>query len=120
MNPTILSPNTSGQGYCDAHRFSGYHPLAMQYGYLYSHSTPITHMNGVTRILHTYRAGDHTLSFGDHPSTRWHTSTAPASGRQHSGDTYEELARHLANKARRHRSLRAKQAAARPPLASVS
>ncbi len=103
---TIQSPNTSGQGFCPAHADSAYHRIAIEFGYAYSHSTPVTFLTGRRVVLHTYKQGNHHLSFGQDTATAWATSCTTASGRRWEGFGSARLSRHLAGKRQRYADLR--------------
>lgn len=102
---TIQLPNSSGQGFCQLHESAANHWVAVKFGYTYSHSTPITRQDGSTYLLHTYRHGEHTLSFST-TGCQWTTSVSTASGRCCQGERQDALIRHLASKRRRYAELR--------------
>jgi len=103
MNSIIESPNSSGQGYCSDHALSPFHAIAEEYGYRYSHSTPIHRQNGTVYVWHTYTHGKHTIGFSE---TAWNTSCGTHSGRHETGIVPAFLARHLASKRKRYPELR--------------
>jgi hypothetical protein len=53
---TIVNPNSCGQGYSSEHSRNPYHTLLTSYGWQYSHSTPVTLLEG-KKLYHTYVCG---------------------------------------------------------------
>jgi hypothetical protein len=108
MTNLIENPNSSGQGYCADHIASLLHWEAVRFGYAYSHSVPITRMDGSKFIHHCYKYGEHNVSFSILPGDRdpWSTSTSCASGRQFTGIGIVALVKHLTSKRRRYPELR--------------
>lgn len=65
----IENPNSSGQGYSASHKDNPYHKLLTEFGFKYSHSTPVisrmvttglylhhTYKNGYNNSCHQYKA----------------------------------------------------------------
>lgn len=105
----ILNPNTSGQGFCAAHAAHPFHPIALEFGYTYSHSVLVRHYSGAgNRMHHCYKFGEHNLSFfvyaadergrEEQVSKSWETSTSCASGHKHEKCGEFSLRRHLTYK----------------------
>lgn len=92
-----------GQGIDDDHDKNPFHGLVTQYGYKYSHSTPIHRADGSTYIHHTYEKGEHKV--GISPSG-WDTTTSTGSGRKQKGTSSAELEKHLKNKKKRYTELK--------------
>lgn len=72
------------------------------YGYRYSHSTPITALDGTRYIHHTFKLGSHNVGLDENRPNTWDTSTATSSGRGWHGIGFEELRAHLTSKNRRY------------------
>lgn len=106
----IQNPNSCEQGYDPDHTANPYHTIITRYGYTYSHSTPVTHAYGPI-IYHTYKQAGHCASvhLPDSSGWRWSTSTRTGSGWETVGRGQEALEKHLKNKAKRYKELRAKK-----------
>jgi hypothetical protein len=99
---SIQNPNSCGQG---TDPFHINHPLSVivrSFGYVYSHSTPITALDGTRYISHTYKHGEHNVSLSERTPDIWETSTSCASGRSWVGKGATELIAHLKSKKRRY------------------
>lgn len=92
----ILNPNSSGQGYCNAHWGLLQHTVLCKYGWGYSHTTPITSLTGNKYGLHTYKLGDWNigLSVNYGGDVFGITCSRGGSGRQTMIPTYD-LSRYL-------------------------
>jgi hypothetical protein len=94
----IENPNSSGQGHDASHSSNPHHATIAKHGYEYSHSTPVNHTHGKV-IHHTYKHPkdrDQNVSVwqNQHGGHNWSTSRS-GSGVTHSGNSSDELDRHL-------------------------
>jgi len=109
MKPTILNPNSSGQGESPLVATHPLKPIAEAAGYTYSHSTPINFSGGGGwYVHHTFKnAAGHNVGFrsdefSDVHWERWDTSTGKGTGRATHGVGGESLKEHLKRKRRRY------------------
>lgn len=95
----IENPNSSGQGHSKSHKDNPYDKLLTEFGFKYSHSTPITMADGRKYIHHTYKnkynVGVFKLKDGDH--WIWDASPSSASGFRTSGYSEHRLKEYLSN-----------------------
>lgn len=96
----IENPNSSGQGYDADHSRHPLHATVVKYGYTYSHSTPITALDGSTYVHHTYKLGTHNVGLSH--GKLWDTSVSTSSGHKWDGLGAIELDAHLKSKRRRY------------------
>lgn len=108
--PQVQNDNGCGQGFHPSHLDHPCHPIAIRFGYKYSHSTIIGAMGGAEWYLaHCYTHGRHTLSFETWEIQTWghklkaRTSTSTASGQKHTTFNMGELENHLAYKAKKYK-----------------
>jgi hypothetical protein len=95
----IENPNSSGQGYSKDHVNNPHHATILKHGYVYSHSTPVTHLDQQKRVHHTYKhsslkdhvVGVHQASTGQH---KWAVHKL-GQGRVATGSGDANLDRHL-------------------------
>jgi hypothetical protein len=119
LEEAIVTPNSSGQGYDEDHVENPYHHLLTQHGFIYSHSTPVTHLmtvydkdwdkkTGKKFIYHTYKKGERNISVHIDPDStwqykspknkfKWSGSKSSASGRHKEGNDVESLQKYLKN-----------------------
>ncbi len=104
----IENPNSSGQGYSSEHQASEGHAAIIQYGYAYSHTTPVTLSGGARVEHHSYQKGSHWVSYHQEPGgwLAWSTNCSLGSGRQHHWHGVVALALHLKRKRQRYPELR--------------
>ena len=95
----IDNPNSSGQGHSDSHKDNPYHKLLTEFGFKYSHSTPITKMDGSKYIHHTYKNKYNVGVFQqkEDGSWLWDASPSSASGYQMHGNSEKRLRNYLSN-----------------------
>lgn len=98
----IQNPNSCGQGTDPFYINHPFTPLILSYGYSYSHSTPITALDGTRYVSHTFKNGEHNVSIDENKPNTWTTSTSCASGRHWIGMGFNELRAHLRSKSRRY------------------
>lgn len=58
----IENANSSGQGHNPFHSETPYHDLITQFGWEYSHTTPVTGLDNVRFAVHTYKRGGWNVS----------------------------------------------------------
>lgn len=90
---SIKNPNSSGQGHSDDHLSNPHHNVLIEQGFTYSHSTPITKMDGTKYLHHTYKLGERNV--GIDSDGKWSSSKSSASGRRLTGRSTEDLKKHL-------------------------
>jgi predicted transcriptional regulator len=104
LKEAIGNPNSSGQGFDPDYVKNPHHEAILDAGYEYSHSTPVTHMDGEVRIHHTYKHPDDrnqnvSVWPNQHGQHSWATSRSgppiPQHGNRYGGTSTEELKRHL-------------------------
>lgn len=98
----IQNPNSCGQGYDPFYINHPLTALVLSYGYIYSHSTPVTAIDGTYYIHHTFKLAAHNVGLDENRPNTWETSTSTASGHRWQGMGFEELRSHLASKNRRY------------------
>lgn len=105
----IENPNSCGQGYDPTHYDNEYHNIIRAFGYVYSHSTIITALDGTKYTSHCYKLGEtnreHNVSVNTN-SRVWMTSTGCSSGRHWQGLGQVELIAHLRSKRQRYSVLK--------------
>mgnify|MGYP000243359268 FL=1 len=67
----IQNPNSSGQGFCHAHNTNPYHNDLATIGWWYSHTTPITAVDGSKYGIHCYRFAKSDWSIGVNARPGW-------------------------------------------------
>jgi hypothetical protein len=98
-NP-IQDPNSSGQGY-DPDHGNPFESLLSQFGYSYSHSTPVRYKTGV-RIHHTYKKGNHNIGVERDANNVWHWDASKGgSGHSYSGWGPDKLEKYLEGRSKR-------------------
>jgi len=106
-NMMIEAPNSSGQGYAPSHSEHLLHNEILYWGYAYSHSTPITALDGTQYLHHTYKRGEHNVGVHETGGRLvWDTSVSCGSGHRWTGIGLRELTAHLQSKARRYVALK--------------
>lgn len=112
MDHHILHPNSCKQGDDPRHVFGVHHDTIMEFGYQYSHTTPVVHGQSSVKPYqyvnhHTYKFAGHTVTvYETFPGVnRWETSTGRATGRRHCGLLNVDLREHLARKRARYTTL---------------
>lgn len=107
---TIESPNTSGQGFSPLASLHPLNPIALRFGYAYSHSVNVGQIGGGWDLWHCYKRAKHNVSFPesgkDTSKFAWETSISCASSHKWNGQFASQLEKHLANKAKRYPELR--------------
>lgn len=112
MDHGILNPNSCKQGEDPRHVFGPHYNTIMEFGYQYSHTTPVVH--GQSSVKPYHYVNHHTYKFADHcvmvyetfPGVnRWETSTGRATGRRHRGLLNVDLRDHLQRKRGRYKTL---------------
>lgn len=96
----IQNPNSCGQGHDPFYLNHPFTPLVLAFGYVYSHSTPITAMDGTRYVHHTFKLGEHNVGLDENTPNTWDTSCSTTSSWQGMG--HAELRAHLRSKNRRY------------------
>lgn len=100
----IENPNSSKQGHCPHHAENPHHDVLIEFGWEYSHTTPIRAMDQSQYAIHTYRypGTDYVVGVNCQPGWRADASKLGA-GYNHSYFA-SQLRRYLKSKARRMRA----------------
>lgn len=102
----IQNPNSSGQGFDPEYKDNPYHNIIVDMGLNYSHTTPITRMDGAKYMHHTYKLNSK-FSVGVNGSEVslsswcWQGSVS-GSGRMRCGYSVALLKKYLKGAVRRH------------------
>jgi hypothetical protein len=94
----IKDANSCGQGFDADHTKNPHHETLIDAGFSYSHSTPVTHLNGEKINHHTYKRADRSISvYQKDGNWHWNGSARPGSGHHYAGKGEDKLNRYIHN-----------------------